>query len=85
MSEELTPSEKRLRKAAALVLVGLIVEGLSLLSARPLAFVLFVGVGLLLMAVGIVMFLLTLVSHHEPARTPDGVWPDRAKEATQAQ
>jgi hypothetical protein len=81
--------EKRLRKAAALVLVGLIVEGLSLLWARPLSFILFLGVGATLIALGIVIFLMSLVSasthHQDAARDSEGVLPDGAKEATQAQ
>jgi hypothetical protein len=62
MSEELTPIEKKLRLAATLVLVGLIVEAATLESRHPVAFMLFLAPGALLLLVGIVVFLFALVS-----------------------
>ena len=68
MNGELTPLEKRLRFAAGLVLLGLVIEAFTLLSNHPLSFVFFMMPGLLLIAVGIVIFLLALV-HAPAART----------------
>lgn len=54
--------EKRLRLAGILLIFGLLVEGICLLWARPLAFILLVCGGGLLCAMGIVVFLYSLVS-----------------------
>jgi hypothetical protein len=54
--------ERRLRVSAALVMSGLVVEGISLGWPHPTAFLLFVLVGGLLMAAGIVWYLVTLIS-----------------------
>jgi hypothetical protein len=54
--------EKRLRLAGILLIFGLLVEGICLLWARPLAFILLVCGGGLLCATGIVVFLYSLVS-----------------------
>jgi len=62
MSEELTPLEKRLRLAAGLVLAGLIVEALTVEWHHPVAFMVFLMPGALLLFVGIVVFLFSLVS-----------------------
>jgi hypothetical protein len=43
-------------------LLGLVVEGLSLMWNHPLSFVAFIGIGGLLLAVGIVTYLLMLLS-----------------------
>ena len=45
--------EKRLRLAGILVILGLLVEGVCLLRAGPLAFIFLVGVGGLLCVAGI--------------------------------
>jgi len=62
MSEELTPLEKRLRFASALVLAGLLVEALTIEWHHPVAFMVFLVPGALLLFVGIVVFLFSLVS-----------------------
>ena len=54
--------EKRLQIAATLVILGLLVEAVCLLWARPLAFLVFVGIGMLLMLAGIVFYLISLVT-----------------------
>jgi hypothetical protein len=54
---------KRLKLSGILISAGLIVEGLTLLWSHPLSFVAFLGIGGLLLAVGIVLYLWTLVSH----------------------
>ena len=54
---------KRLKIAGVFIVLGLIVEGLSLLWNHPLSFVAFLGIGGLLLTSGIVLYLWTLVSH----------------------
>jgi len=54
--------EKRLQIAAALIILGLLVEAVCLVWARPLAFLIFVGIGMLLMFAGIVFYLISLVA-----------------------
>jgi hypothetical protein len=56
------PIEKRLQIAAALIILGLLVEAVCLVWARPLAFLIFVGIGMLLMFAGIVFYLISLVT-----------------------
>jgi len=57
---------RRLRMAGVLVVLGLVVEGLSLLWNHPLSFVIFLGVGGLLLFLGIVIYLTALVSSRRP-------------------
>jgi hypothetical protein len=54
--------EKRLRLAGILVIAGLLVEGLCLLWAGPLAFIFLVTIGGSLCAAGIAVYLYSLVS-----------------------
>jgi uncharacterized membrane protein len=56
------PIEKRLQIAATLVILGMLVEAVCVLWARPLAFLIFVGIGMLLMFAGIVFYLISLVT-----------------------
>jgi hypothetical protein len=56
------PIEKRLQIAAALIILGLLVEAVCLVWARPLAFLIFVGIGMLLMFAGIIFYLISLVT-----------------------
>ncbi len=60
--------EKQLRLAGVLLIFGLLVEATCLLWARPLAFILLVGVGGLLCAAGIVAYLYSLVSTSDASR-----------------
>jgi hypothetical protein len=53
--------ELRLRISGTLIILGLIVEAICLLWTRPLAFVLFVGVGGGFLAIGILFYLYSLV------------------------
>ncbi len=62
--------EKRLRLAGILVIVGLLVEGICLLSAGPLAFIFLVVVGGFLCAAGVVVYLYSLVSSGEVTPEP---------------
>lgn len=53
--------ERALRTSGILVILGLGVEVVSLLWEKPLAFLLFVGVGGLLTLLGILLYLYSLV------------------------
>ncbi len=59
--------EKRLRLAGMLLIVGLLVEAICLLWARPIAFILLVVAGGLLCATGIGVYLYSLVSADQSA------------------
>jgi hypothetical protein len=54
--------EKRLQLAGIFLIIGLLIEVLCLLAARPIAFVIFVAVGCLSLFVGVAMYLFSLVS-----------------------
>ena len=53
---------KKLRVAGILVILGLAVEGFSLLWNHPLSFLAFLCIGGVFLALGIVIYLLALVS-----------------------
>ena len=53
--------ERRLQMAGAILIAGLLVEGLSLLGHGAVAFLVFVGLGGLLLVLGIGTYLLALV------------------------
>lgn len=53
-------TERRLPLAGTLILIGLLVEAGSLGWRDPLSFVIFLGVGAFLVAVGIAIYMLTL-------------------------
>ncbi|HTC93203.1 MAG TPA: hypothetical protein VK699_07110 [Terriglobales bacterium] len=53
---------KKLRVAGILVILGLVVEGFSLLWNHPLSFLAFLCIGGVFLALGIVIYLLALVS-----------------------
>ena len=59
--------ETRSRAAAGLVTLGLGVEGAMLLWRHPLAFLVFAGPGLLLLAAGMLLFLSGLLRGEDPA------------------
>jgi hypothetical protein len=52
----------RLRLAGALIFLGLLIEALTLTWNNPIAFVVFLGIGGLLIGAGILLYLLSLVS-----------------------
>ena len=56
------PLEKRLQIAGTMLILGLFIEALCLLWKAPIAFVIFVAIGGLLLGVGVVVYLLSLVS-----------------------
>jgi hypothetical protein len=53
---------KKLRISGILVIAGLLVEALSLVWNHPLSLVAFLGIGGLLLAAGILLYLWALVS-----------------------
>jgi hypothetical protein len=54
--------ERRIRGAALLMIAGLVTEMASLMWRHPTAFVLFVGLGGLLLAAGMLLFMWSIVS-----------------------
>jgi hypothetical protein len=54
--------DRRLRVAGTLIVLGLLIELGSLLWSHPLAFILFIAAGGLLIAAGILVYLYSLVS-----------------------
>jgi hypothetical protein len=53
--------ERRLQLSGIILILGLLVEGSSLVGRGPVAFLVFVGLGGLLLFVGMLTFLLTIV------------------------
>jgi hypothetical protein len=60
------PIERRLQISSVLIILGLLVEALCLAWRGPLAFLVFLGLGGLLLFAGIVLFLFSLVSTRPP-------------------
>jgi hypothetical protein len=54
--------DRKLQISGIVLVVGLIVEGLCLLSGSPIGFILFVGIGGLLIAIGVLYYLYSLAS-----------------------
>jgi hypothetical protein len=57
--------EKRRQVAGVFIVLGLVIEALCLIWSTPIAFVIFVAIGGLLMFVGIVLYLYSLVFNLE--------------------
>ena len=55
-------SHAKLRLAGVFIMLGLIVQALSLLWNHPLSFIAFVAIGGFLVALGIVVYLLTVLN-----------------------
>ena len=60
------PIEVRIRWAGLLIVLGLLLQMLTLLWAHPLAFMCFLMIGCPLVAAGMLLFLYSLVSHETP-------------------
>jgi len=58
----ISQSQKRIRFAGICIAIGLLIEALCLFWATPIAFVVFVAIGGLLMFIGIVVYLHSAVS-----------------------
>ena len=67
MKSKVASLESRLRIAGALVFAGLAVELVSLLWSHPTAFILFLLPGVPLMAIGVIIYLYSIVSIKEPS------------------
>jgi uncharacterized protein YjeT (DUF2065 family) len=59
----ISQSEKRLRFAGICLAIGLLIEALCLLWATPIAFIVFVAIGGLLILIGLVVYLYSQVSN----------------------
>lgn len=56
-----SPLERKLQLSGIILILGLVVESLCLLGHGPIAFMLFVGLGGVLFAIGILLYLYSLV------------------------
>ncbi len=56
------PLERRLQISGIILILGLVVEALCLLGHGPIAFIVYVGLGGVLFAVGILLYLYSLAS-----------------------
>ena len=66
MSPNAELTTRRVRQSGILLILGLLVETFSLLWNRPMAFIVFVGIGGLLMAAGVLLYLLSLLPSDSP-------------------
>jgi len=62
METQTAKMASRLRIAGVLIFIGLLIEGLTLTWNNPIAFLVFLGMGGLLIFVGLVFYLISLVS-----------------------
>ena len=58
----INPLERKLQLSGIMLILGLLVEGLCLLGHGPIAFMLFVGLGGVFFAAGILLYLYSLLS-----------------------
>jgi hypothetical protein len=58
--------ERRIRWSGILIVLGLVLQMLTLLWTHPLAFMCFLMIGCPLVAAGMLLFLYSLVSHQTP-------------------
>jgi hypothetical protein len=56
-----TPFDRKLQLSGIILVLGLVVEAVCLLGHGPIAFIVFAGLGGLLFAVGILLYLYSLV------------------------
>jgi hypothetical protein len=63
MSERALRLERKLKAAAWLLIGGLLVEAITIYWAHPTSFLLFLGLGGILVLAGIVVYLIAIVSH----------------------
>jgi hypothetical protein len=64
--------ERRLQISGILLILGLLTEALCLFWARPLSFLTFISIGGVFLFLGIVEFLLSLLSAKPSVRDSDG-------------
>lgn len=68
---------RRLRIAGVLVIAGLLVEAMCLVWSRPIAFIVFVGIGGALIGLGVLFFLYSLVAAPPRPTGASGVTHDK--------
>ena len=61
----LTKTESRIRWSGFFIVLGLAIQMITLIWVHPLAFMAFLLVGCPLVAIGILVFLYSIVSHQE--------------------
>lgn len=71
MSKPLTKLEKRLRVSGILIILGLVIEIITLRWSHPTAFLFFLVFGGMLMAVGILLYLYSLVTDNQSIAVSD--------------
>lgn len=62
MTNNVSSLERRLRLSGLLLILGLLTEAVCLFRARPLSFLLLVGVGGALLGLGVVVYLFSVAS-----------------------
>lgn len=62
MTNNANPMERRLRLSGFLLILGLLTEAICLFWARPISFIVLIAVGGTLLLLGVVLYLLSLVS-----------------------
>ena len=62
MQKPTNPVNSKLRLSGGLIALGLLVQAVSLLWNHPLSFIAFISLGGLLVVIGILVYLITLVS-----------------------
>jgi hypothetical protein len=62
-------TERRIRLAAGLLLIGLGIEFVTLLINRPLSFLAFIGIGSPFVLAGALVYLRAIVVHSEPRQS----------------
>jgi len=62
MINNANPLERRLRLSGLLLILGLLIEAVCLFWARPISFLVLTGVGGLFLILGIVIYLVSVVS-----------------------
>jgi len=67
MTPPANPIERRLQIAGTLLILGLLTEAVCLLWARPLSFLTFISIGGALLALGVAMYLLSLLPTKNPS------------------
>ena len=63
MSERALRLERKLKMAAWLLMGGLLVEAITIYWAHPTSFLLFLGLGGVLVLLGVAVYLIAIVSH----------------------
>jgi len=71
MTNKANPFERRLRLSGLLLILGLLTEAVCLFWARPISFLVLTGVGGLFLILGIVIYLVSVVSIRHSSKNDD--------------